>query len=148
MTLPTSKLPFLNCITDVLLIQVPSGKIRIGGFLGSDTCCRSLFATASLSLTSDLSNQMCGDALASALCRIPRNPPCRWPICRTTVIDDHFCVFMNSFYIWCKFIHSPRVMWIIKEMLLPIFSLQEIWQNNKKFNRSVTQWTTFMDTSH
>lgn len=36
--LPTSKLPFLNCITDVLLMQVPSGNMRIGGLLGFDTC--------------------------------------------------------------------------------------------------------------
>lgn len=79
MTPPTSKLPFLNCITDVLLMHVPSGKIKIGGFLGSDTCCRSLkrlkrskiskqniwnnheghlAATADLSLASFRSNQI------------------------------------------------------------------------------------------
>lgn len=32
--------------------------------------------TASLSLTSHRSNQMCGEARAKALCRIPKNPPC------------------------------------------------------------------------
>lgn len=42
MTLPTSKLPFLNCITDVLFIHVPSGNTKIGGFSGFDTCSRSL----------------------------------------------------------------------------------------------------------
>ena len=35
---PTSKLPFLNCITDVLFMHVPSGKISMGGLFGSDTC--------------------------------------------------------------------------------------------------------------
>ena len=34
----TSKLPFLNCMTLVLLIQVPSGKIKIGSLFGSSTC--------------------------------------------------------------------------------------------------------------
>lgn len=43
--LPTSKLPFLNCITDVLLIHVPSGNMSIGGFLGSDTCFFNLYKT-------------------------------------------------------------------------------------------------------
>lgn len=38
MILPTSKLPFLNCITDVLLMQVPSGNMRIGGLFGFETC--------------------------------------------------------------------------------------------------------------
>ena len=33
----TSKQPFLNCMTDVLLMQVPSGKIRIGSLFGSST---------------------------------------------------------------------------------------------------------------
>lgn len=40
-----------------------------------------LFATACLSLTSDRSNQICGEALARALWSIPKNPPCRCPIC-------------------------------------------------------------------
>lgn len=74
-------------------MQVPSGKIKIGGFLGSDTCCRSLqkkinlitliknenfylAATAERSLASFLSNQMCGDARANARCKMPKNPPC------------------------------------------------------------------------
>ena len=38
----TSKLPFLNCITDVLLIHVPSGNMRIGSLSGSSTCSLSL----------------------------------------------------------------------------------------------------------
>ena len=38
----TSKQPFLNCMTDVLLMQVPSGKIRIGSLFGSSTWSRSL----------------------------------------------------------------------------------------------------------
>lgn len=78
---PTSKLPFLNCITDVLLMHVPSGKINIGGFFGSETCCLRRAATADLSLASALSNQMCGEARANARCKTPRNPPCLWPIC-------------------------------------------------------------------
>lgn len=76
-TPPTSKLPFLNCITDVLFIQVPSGNMRIGGLLGSDTCCLSRSATRCRSLASPLSNQICGEALARALCSTPRKPPCR-----------------------------------------------------------------------
>ena len=51
---PTSKLPFLNCMTLVLLMQVPSGKMRIGSFSGSITCSRSLRATSSRSPASDL----------------------------------------------------------------------------------------------
>lgn len=43
MILPTSKLPFLNCITDVLFMQVPSGNIKIGGFFGLLTCSFNLF---------------------------------------------------------------------------------------------------------
>ena len=39
---PTSKEPFLNCITLVLLMQVPSGNIKIGSFVGSSTCSFSL----------------------------------------------------------------------------------------------------------
>ena len=38
----TSKLPFLNCMTDVLLMHVPSGNIRIGSLSGSSTCSLSL----------------------------------------------------------------------------------------------------------
>ena len=38
----TSKLPFLNCMTDVLLIHVPSGNMRIGSLSGSSTCSFSL----------------------------------------------------------------------------------------------------------
>ena len=35
---PTSKDPFLNCMMLVLLMQVPSGKMRMGSFSGSRTC--------------------------------------------------------------------------------------------------------------
>lgn len=35
-----------------------------------------LFATASLSLTSERSNHICGEARARALCNIPKKPPC------------------------------------------------------------------------
>lgn len=80
MTPPTSKLPFLNCITDVLLMHVPSGKMRIGGFFGFDTWSFSRWATAWRSLDSARSNQMCGEARLSAFCRTPKKPPCRWPI--------------------------------------------------------------------
>ena len=34
----TSKDPFLNCMTEVLLMQVPSGKMRMGRRWGSSTC--------------------------------------------------------------------------------------------------------------
>lgn len=76
-------------------MHVPSGKIKIGGLFGSLTCCFNLYkkkiyneniknlqkatnlcATADLSLASALSNQICGDALAKALCKTPRKPPC------------------------------------------------------------------------
>lgn len=75
MTPPTSKLPFLNCITDVLLMHVPSGNINIGGLFGSDTCCRNRCATANRSFDSARSNHICGDARANALCSIPSKPP-------------------------------------------------------------------------
>lgn len=39
-----------------------------------------LVATAERSLDSALSNHICGDALANALCNIPKKPPCRCPI--------------------------------------------------------------------
>lgn len=32
-----SKEPFLNCMTEVLLMQVPSGKMRMGSLLRSPT---------------------------------------------------------------------------------------------------------------
>lgn len=80
MTPPTSKLPFLNCMTDVLFMQVPSGKIKIGGFVGSETCWRNRCATDERSLDSARSNQICGDARAKARCNTPKKPPCRCPI--------------------------------------------------------------------
>jgi len=41
-TLPTSKLPFLNCITDVLLIHVPSRNTNIDGLIEFDKSSRNL----------------------------------------------------------------------------------------------------------
>lgn len=78
-------------MTEVLLMQVPSGKMRMGSLSGSSTCSfnlkneliikvicielggkkahgdsKYLLATVSRSLTSDLSNQMWADARAKA----------------------------------------------------------------------------------
>lgn len=56
-------------------MHVPSGNIRIGGLFGSDTCERNRCATAKRSFDSARSNQICGDARASARCKTPRKPP-------------------------------------------------------------------------
>ena len=102
----TSKLPFLNCITDVLFMHVPSGNIKIGSLSGSSTCSLNLkshmdsiwgaedklisctyqgwqkhtylWATWALSLAFDLSNQIWAVALFKARSTRPNTPPCNW----------------------------------------------------------------------
>ena len=93
-------------MTALLLMQVPSGKMRIGNFVVSSTCAfnlqtqykksliygfhlkinqqsefvTNLLATALLSLISDLSNQIWEEARANARWRTPRKPPWLCPI--------------------------------------------------------------------
>ena len=64
---PILKLPFLNIMTEVLLMQVPSGKISMGNFFLSAICSFSLLVTRCQSFISERSDQTCGQALTIAL---------------------------------------------------------------------------------
>ena len=94
---PTSNDPFLNCMMLVLLMQVPSGKIRIGSFSGSVTCSCSLLNTAALSLDSPLSNHIWGDALDRVAWNCPRNPPCFCPVWNWHMNIDYLFIFVRGY---------------------------------------------------
>ncbi|VDP61608.1 unnamed protein product [Schistosoma curassoni] len=68
-------------MTDVLLIQVPSGKIRIGSAFGVAAWFFNLLAVERRSKISSRSNQTAGTAHEITRSAKPKNPPCFCPTC-------------------------------------------------------------------